>query len=100
MGKLETVRFTVVNYGLAIVFRSTVTCVLKSSIVSDSATPWTVAHQSPLSMGFTRQEYWNGLPFPSPGDLPDSGIEPRSTCTGRQTLYHVSQCLAKESLYI
>ena len=39
-------------------------------------TPWTVAHQSPLSMGFPRQEYWSGLPFPSPGDLPDSGIDP------------------------
>ena len=41
-------------------------------------TPWTVAHQAPLSMGFSRQEYWNGLPFPSPGDLPDPGIEPES----------------------
>ena len=40
-------------------------------------TPWTVAHQAPLSMGFSRQEYWSGLPFPSPGDLPDPGIEPR-----------------------
>ena len=40
--------------------------------------PWTVAHQSPLSMGFSRQEHWSGLPFPSPGDLPDSGIEPQS----------------------
>ena len=39
-------------------------------------TPWTVAPQAPLSMGFTRQEYWSELPFPSPGDLPDSGIEP------------------------
>ena len=39
------------------------------------ATPWTVAYQVPLSMGFSRQEYWNGLPFPSLGDLPDSGIE-------------------------
>ena len=39
------------------------------------ATPWTVAHQAPLSMGFSRQEYWSGLPFPSPGDLPDPGIE-------------------------
>ena len=38
-------------------------------------TPWTVAPQSPLSMGFPRQEYWSGLPIPSPGDLPDSGIE-------------------------
>ena len=42
------------------------------------ATPWTVAHQAPPSIGFSRQEYWSGLPFPSPGDLPDPGIEPRS----------------------
>ena len=42
------------------------------------ATPWTVAYQAPLSMEFSRQEYWNGLPFPSPGDLPDPGIEPGS----------------------
>ena len=40
--------------------------------------PWTVAYQVPPSMGFSRQEYWSGLPFPSPGDLPDPGIEPRS----------------------
>ena len=37
--------------------------------------PWTVAHQAPLSMGFSRQKYWSGLPFPSPGDLPDPGTE-------------------------
>ena len=42
------------------------------------ATPWTIALQAPLSMGFPRQKYWNGLPFPSPGDLPDPGIKPRS----------------------
>ena len=41
-------------------------------------TLWTVAHQAPLSVGFPRQEYWSGLPFPSPGDLPDPGIEPSS----------------------
>ena len=41
-------------------------------------TPWTVAHQAPPSLGFSRQEYWSGLPFPSPGDLPNPGIEPRS----------------------
>ena len=41
-------------------------------------TPWTVACQTPPSMGFSRQGYWSGLPFPSPGDLPDPGIEPRS----------------------
>ena len=39
-------------------------------------TPWTVVHQAPLYMGFSRQEYWSGLPFSSPGDLPDPGIEP------------------------
>ena len=42
------------------------------------ATLWTVAHQAPLSMGFSRQGYWSGLPFPFPGDLPDPGIEPRA----------------------
>ena len=42
------------------------------------ATPWTVAHQAPPSMGFSRQEYWSGVPFPSPGDLPNPGIKPRS----------------------
>ena len=47
------------------------------------ATPWTVAYQAPLSMGFSRQEYWSGLPFPSPGDLLNPGIEPR--CPALQT---------------
>ena len=42
------------------------------------ATLWTVVHQAPLSMGFSRQEYWSGLPSPSPGELPDPGIEPLS----------------------
>ena len=47
--------------------------------MSDSfASPYTTVHQTPLSMGFPRQEYWNGLPFPSPGDLPDPGIELQS----------------------
>ena len=41
-------------------------------------TPWTIARQAPLSMGFSRQEYWSGLPRPSPGDLPNPGIEPES----------------------
>ena len=41
-------------------------------------TPWTVAHQAPLAMGFSKQEYWRGLSFPPPGDLPDPGIEPTS----------------------
>ena len=49
-----------------------------SSVRSLFATPWTVAYQAPLSMGFSRQEYWSGLPFPSPGDLPNTGIKPGS----------------------
>ena len=51
---------------------------LSRSVVSNSVSPWTAAHQVPLSVGFSRQEYWNGLPFPSPGDLPQPGIEPGS----------------------
>ena len=53
-------------------------CVFSWSIVSYSATLWTVAHQAHLSMEFSRQEYWSRLPFPPPGDLPDPGIEPAS----------------------
>ena len=48
------------------------------SLVQFFATPWTVAYHAPPSMGFSRQEYWSGLPFPSPEDLPEPGIEPRS----------------------
>jgi len=42
------------------------------------STPWTVAHHAPLSMGFSRQEYWSELPFPSPGNLPNPGMQPKS----------------------
>jgi len=49
-------------------------------------TPWTVAYQALLSMGFSRQEYWSGLPFLSPGDLPNPGIEPRSPALQKDTL--------------
>ena len=48
------------------------------SVMTDSASLWTVAHQAPLFMEFSRQEYWNGLPFPPPGDLPNAGITPAS----------------------
>ena len=51
-----------------------------------SATPWTVAYQAPLSMGFSRQEYWSGLPFPSAEDLPDPGIEPGSPALQEDSL--------------
>ena len=50
------------------------------------ASPWAVACQTPLSMGFSREEYWSGLPFPSPGDLPDPGIKPRSPALRAETL--------------
>ena len=54
-------------------------CVLSHSLVSNPfATPWTVACQAPLFMEFSKQEYWSGLPFPTPGDLPDPGIKPAS----------------------
>ena len=51
---------------------------LVAKLCSTLATPWTVACKSPLSMGFSRQEYWSGLSFPSPGDIPDPGIKPES----------------------
>ena len=52
------------------------------------ATLWTVAHQAPLSMGFSRQKYWSGLPFPSPMDLPNPGIEPMSLALSGRFFYH------------
>ena len=53
-------------------------CAQLLSCVRFFVTPWTVADQAPLSMGFSRQEYWSGLPFPSSGDLPDLRIKPAS----------------------
>jgi len=53
------------------------------------ATPWTVARQALLSMRFSRQGYWSGLPFPSPGDLPDPGIEPGSPALQADSLNFV-----------
>ena len=64
--------------------------------MSNSATPWTVAPQAPLPMGFSRQEYWSGLPFPSPGDLPDPGIEPGSPTLQADSL--LSELLEKPTL--
>ena len=51
-------------------------CMLSLSVVSNFLQPWTVAHQAPLSVGFSRQEYWSGLPFPPPEDFPSPGVEP------------------------
>ena len=65
---------------------------MKWKLLSDDqlfATPWTVACQAPLSMEFSRQEYWSGLPFPSPGDLPDPGIEPGSPTLQADLLWNL-----------
>ena len=62
-------------------------CVCVScSVMSDSATPWIIAPQDPLSKEFSRQEYWRGLPFPSPGDLPDPGIKSGSPASQADSL--------------
>ena len=60
------------------------------------ATPWTIACQSPLSIEFSRQEYWSGLPFPSPGDLPDPGIEHGSLALQADSLPTEPWCLQAE----
>ena len=63
------------------------------------AIPWTVVYQASLSMGFSRQEYWSGLPFPSPGDLPDPGIKPRFSCIAGRcfTLWATREALKAQS---
>ena len=72
-------------------FSSSLTSSLKMKVKSLShvllfATPWTVAHQAPPSMEFSRQQYWSGLPFPSPGDLSNPGIKPGSPAWQADTL--------------
>ena len=62
---------------------------------SDTSSSWSVAHQAPLSVEFSRQEYWSGSSFPAPGNLPHPGIEPRVSCIGRQVLYH---CVTWEAI--
>ena len=63
------------------IFQTTYSLKVKMKLLSRArlfATPWTVVYQASPSMGFSSQEYWSGLPFPSPGDLPDPGVEPGS----------------------
>ena len=82
-------------------------CVCVLSRVRLFATPWTVARQAPLSMGFSRQRYWSGLPFPPPGDLPNPGVEPASLASPdlavrpftREALIHRSPTLQEDSLF-
>ena len=69
--------FTVLNF-CVFAFMLCVSCAQTLSRVRLFATPWTVSLQAPLSMGFPSPEYWSGLPFPSPGDLPSPGIKPES----------------------
>ena len=71
-------------------------CACLLSCVQLLVTPWTVACEAPLSMGFSRQEYWRELPFPTLGDPPDQWIEPFSwvSCIGRWILYHRTACEA------
>ena len=76
------------------------------SCVQLFVTPWTVACQAPLSLGFSRQEYWSGLPFPSPGDLPNPRIEPRSPAseadalTSESSLSHIKRPLLWLSCFL
>ena len=81
----QSIFFTCYLPGTAWCWMKCLACVLTTVAVLQSpshvwlfATPLTVVHQAPLSMGFPRQEYWSGLPFPPPGDCPDPGIEPTS----------------------
>ena len=69
-----------------IVWKLNAVLVKSLSRVQLFATPWTVTYQAPPTMGFSRQEYWSGLPFPSPGDLPNPGIEPWSPALQADTL--------------
>ena len=75
------------------IVKQSVTCAVlgRFSGVRLCATPWTVAHQAPLSVGFSRREYWSGLPCTPPGNLPYPGMEPSPSyisCLGRWALYH------------
>ena len=68
---------------------------LALSHVQFFVTPWTVTHPNLLSMGFSRQEYWSGLPFPPPGDLPDPGIQPAAPTSALAGRFFTSEPLGK-----
>ena len=80
-------------------WKSKYICVSRS-VVSDSASPWTIACQVLLSMEFPRQEYWSGLPFPSPGHLPNAGTDPRSPTLQVDSLPSVVQSLSRAQLFV
>ena len=88
MGKMATFVFCIFYH---IFFKNRMKEKAKSlSHVQLFVTPWTVAYQAPPSMGYSRQEYWGGVPFPSPGDLPDPGIEPGSSPIVGRRFYRLS----------
>ena len=68
------------------------------SVMSDSATPWTVACQAPLSMGSPKKEHWSRLPFPPPGDLPNQGIKPMSPVASALAVSHFFWCFPFNSV--
>ena len=76
-------------YGIKRHFHDVLMCVLVTKSFTTLCDPWTVDCQAPLSMGFSRPQYWSELPFPTPGDLPNPKIEPRSP-TLQAILYHLS----------
>ena len=77
-------------------------CLVAKLMYNSSAAPWTVTWQAPLFLGFPRQEYWSGLPFPSSGDLPDPGMEPTSPALagGFLPLSHLGSLSGVEDIYI
>ena len=72
-------------------------CILSCSVISDSAILWTVACQAPQSMGFSRQEYWSGLPYLPPGDLPDPGIKPSFPGSSALQAEFFTNCTVREA---
>ena len=73
--QFEDVRHEIYSYITFHISGNIASLILSCSLLSDSVTSWTIAHEAPLFMGYPRQEYWSGLPFPPPGNLPDPGIE-------------------------
>ena len=73
--QFEDVRYEIYSYITFHISGNIASLMLSCSLLSDSLTSWAVAHEAPLFMGYPRQEYWSGLPFPPPGNLPDPGIE-------------------------
>ena len=73
---------------------------LVANLCPTLATPWTIACQAPLSMGFSRQGYWSGLPFPSLGDLPDPGIESGSSALQADDLLTEQRWMSTEELMV